>query len=247
MKMSHPQAQASSERNGLRAGRNGFRRRNAHRTGTWKPNSRTCHPSSKSSNSADAEWLFDSAIMAAMKKSTLLLIVSWALPAPASAAFVGGNSRLGAELLDAGSRHVGGEVSRAGLPDSGEAWLEGTAEFFVAPSAPRGGANPAVQKAASRGSTLHSDKPGHLPDQLRQRYPDTQFEFTKRGQVGQDVRVVGGKYPSEYPGSNWPKGVDCADFKPNTQGGNRTFQSDQRNKWPDPTHMLPYDPQSGQL
>ncbi len=117
----------------------------------------------------------------------------------------------------------------------------------VAPSSARGGANPAVQKAASRGSTLHSDKPGHLPDQLRQRYPDTQFEFTKPGQVGQDVRVVGGKHPSEYPGSNWPKGVDRADFKPNTPGGNRTFQSDQRNKWPDPTHMLPYDPQSGQL
>lgn len=73
--------------------------------------------------------------MAAMKKSALLLIVFWALTAPASAAFLGGNSRLGESLLDAGSRHVGGELSREGLPDSGEAWLRRVAECFVAPGA----------------------------------------------------------------------------------------------------------------
>jgi hypothetical protein len=82
---------------------------------------------------------------------------------------------------------------------------------------------------------------------LRQRYPETKFEFTRPGVAGQDVKVVGGKHPSEYPGSKWPKGIDHGDFKPGTPGGTRTFGSDQRNKWPDPTHMLPYDPITGGL
>jgi hypothetical protein len=112
---------------------------------------------------------------------------------------------------------------------------------------PKGSANPATKKAAGRGSTLHADKPGHLPDQLRQRYPDTQFEFTKAGVAGQDVKVVGGKHPSDYPGSTWPKGIDHADFKPGTPGGQKTFKADQKNKWAEPTQMLPYDPNSGDL
>ncbi|HEY6560417.1 MAG TPA: SpvB/TcaC N-terminal domain-containing protein [Polyangiaceae bacterium] len=80
----------------------------------------------------------------------------------------------------------------------------------------RGGAHPNTRAAASRGSSLHADKPGHLPDQLRARYPDTKFEFTKPGQPGRDVRVVGGKHPSEYPGSSWKPGVSHGDFKPGT-------------------------------
>lgn len=112
---------------------------------------------------------------------------------------------------------------------------------------PRGGANPRTRAAAGRGSTLHSDRPGHLPDQLRARYPETQFEFTKPGQRGQDALVVGGTHPSQYPGSTWPAGVNRADFKPGTPSGAQTFRSDQRNKWTDPTHMLPYDPETGQL
>ena len=116
-----------------------------------------------------------------------------------------------------------------------------------APSAPKGSANPAVRKAAGQGSRLHSDKPGHLPDQLRQKYPETEFEFTPSGTAGQDVKVVGGKHPSEYPGSNWPKGVDHGDFKPDSAGGRRTFRSDQQKKWAEPTHQLPYDPNSGDL
>jgi hypothetical protein len=114
-------------------------------------------------------------------------------------------------------------------------------------NAPKGSANPAVSKAAGRGSTLHADKPGHLPDQLRQRYPETEFEFTKPGVPGQDAKVVGGRHPSDYPGSPWPKGVDYGDFKPDTPGGRKTFGFDQRNKWPDPTNMLPYDPKTGNL
>jgi RHS repeat-associated protein len=110
-----------------------------------------------------------------------------------------------------------------------------------------GSANPAVQRAASRGSTLHSDKPGHLPDQLRQRYPETEFEFAKPGVIGQDVKVIGGTHPSEYAGSTWPEGVYHADFKPNSPSGKYTFRADQKKKWTEPTQMLPYDPTTGTL
>lgn len=111
----------------------------------------------------------------------------------------------------------------------------------------KGGANPAVKKAAARGSTLHSDKPGHLPDQLREKYPETQFEFTKPGVKGQDVKVTGGKHPSEYEGSTWKQGVNYGDFKPDTSSGHATFKSDQKKKWPEETQILPYDPKTGKL
>ena len=121
--------------------------------------------------------------------------------------------------------------------------------MYAVPPGPslKGGNNPAVQAAASRGSTLHSDKPGHLPDQLRDMYPDTTFSFTKSGVAGQDVRIVSGTHPSQYNGSTWPSGIDYADFKPGTIGGVRTFAADQRLKWAQPTHMLPYDPKTGLL
>jgi hypothetical protein len=111
----------------------------------------------------------------------------------------------------------------------------------------KGGANPNVKKAAARGSTLHSDKQGNLPDQLRQKYPETQFEFTKPGTKGQDVKVTGGKHPSEYEGSTWKQGVNYGDFKPDTSSGHATFKSDQKKKWPEETQILPYDPKTGKL
>jgi hypothetical protein len=114
-------------------------------------------------------------------------------------------------------------------------------------SRPKGGANPAVQQAASRGSALHSDKPGNLPDQLRAKYPETELEFTKPGQRGQDVAVKGGKHPSDYPDSDWKKDVDKGDFKPDTKSGKKTFESDQKKKWKEETQMLPYDAKAGKL
>jgi hypothetical protein len=112
---------------------------------------------------------------------------------------------------------------------------------------PRGGQIPEVQEAAEFGRMVHRDQPGMLPDQLRATYPDTEFEFTPEGIKGQDVKVVGGTHPSDYPGSEWPPGVDHADFKPDTPSGRKTFDSDQDHKWPDETHMLPYDPETGTL
>lgn len=136
------------------------------------------------------------------------------------------------EALD-GYKH-GGDVVNGGVIPPNQA-------------AGKAGSNPAVQKAANRGSSLHADKPGNLPDQLRKKYPETEFEFTKPGVAGQDVKVKGGKHPSDYEGSTWPKGVDRGDFKPDTPGGKKTFKSDQKNKWPEDTQMLPYDPKAGSL
>ena len=113
--------------------------------------------------------------------------------------------------------------------------------------APKGGANPNTQAAASQGSSYHADQPGMLPDQLRSTYLETEFEFQKPGIAGQDIQVIGGMHPSAYQGSGWPEGVDYGDFKPDTASGAKTFRSDQRNKWSQPTTMLPYNPTSGKL
>jgi YD repeat-containing protein len=112
---------------------------------------------------------------------------------------------------------------------------------------PRGSLNPRTQAAALAGSALHADRPGNLPDQLRNVYPETQFRFTPSGQAGQDVQAIEGMHPSAYPYGNWPAGVNYGDFKPNTASGWRTFRSDQLNKWTEPTHILPYDPKTGKL
>ena len=78
-------------------------------------------------------------------------------------------------------------------------------------------------------------------------YPETEFRFTRPGVAGQDVEVSGGMHPSFYPYGSWPPGVNYGDFKPDTTGGFRTFQSDQMTKWNAPTHMLRYDPATGRL
>jgi hypothetical protein len=43
------------------------------------------------------------------------------------------------------------------------------------------------------------------------------------------------------------KGVNHADFKPDNPSGQKTFKADQKTKWSEPTHMLPYDPKTGKL
>ncbi len=115
------------------------------------------------------------------------------------------------------------------------------------PCPPKGSLNPATRAASARGSSLHSDKLGNLPDQLRSMFPETQFRFTPSGTRGQDVEVVGGMHPSFYPYANWRPGVNFGDFKPNTPSGARTFRSDQNSKWNAPTQMLSYDPATGKI
>lgn len=111
----------------------------------------------------------------------------------------------------------------------------------------KGSNHPATRAAGIRGRILHSDKPGMLPEQLRSQYPNTEFEFARAGVAGQDVRIIGGQHPSAYGTSSWPGGVNYGDFKPGTPGGSKTFRHDQRNKWEEPTHYLPYDPVTGLL
>jgi hypothetical protein len=153
-----------------------------------------------------------------------------------------------------GSGFLGGVIGRqtqAGISSAmGRGPGGGRGPLVVpAPSSatPRGSNNPNTKRWSAKGTKVHTDLPGHLPDQLRDRYDQTSMEFKKPGQPGQDVRVIGGKHPSEYPGSTWPAGVDHADFKPDTRGGQKTFRQDQKHKWKEPTHMLPYDPQTEKL
>ena len=67
-------------------------------------------------------------------KRTILTLIALLLTAPAQAAFLGENSRLGESSLNTGIEQVAGDVSQEGLPASGGAWLRGASEFFVAPA-----------------------------------------------------------------------------------------------------------------
>ena len=71
--------------------------------------------------------------MGAMKRTILALIVLLAGTAPASAAFFGANSPLGESFLNTGIEKVAGDVSLEVPMGCGRAWLERTAECFVAP------------------------------------------------------------------------------------------------------------------
>jgi len=79
--------------------------------------------------------------MAAMKRTILLLSVLLAMAgtAPASAALLGENSPPGKSFLNTSIEQVAGDVNREMPPGSGGAWLEGAAEFSVAPATVRQG------------------------------------------------------------------------------------------------------------
>src|SRR5581483_9951215 len=88
---------------------------------------------------------------------------------------------------------------------------------------PRGSNHPNTAAASRRGMDLHKTK---LPEEFQAKHPETEVEFTPPGHKGQDIHIKGGKHPSEYPGSTWPKGVNHGDFKPDTPGGHKTFRHD---------------------
>ena len=73
-----------------------------------------------------------------MKRTILALILLLAGTAPASAAFLGANSPLGESFLNTGIEKVAGDVSLEVPMGCGRAWLERTAECFVAPGAMAG-------------------------------------------------------------------------------------------------------------
>lgn len=73
-------------------------------------------------------------------------------------------------------------------------------------------------------------------------FPQTSFNFTRRGQKGGDVEVIGGKHPSQYPNSFWNPNNKFGDFKPNTPSGIRRFNK----QFPGGgVQQLPYNPNTG--
>jgi hypothetical protein len=123
----------------------------------------------------------------------------------------------------------------------------------TAASPPRGANNSTVRNSLNTADAVHYDQLNGGtgvggPTQLQQRYPNTQFQFARRGQAGVDVTYVGKTHPSAYPDSNWPAGFNHGDFKPNTPSGARTFYTQLNSgKLPVDTVPLPYDPQSKTL
>jgi RHS repeat-associated protein len=87
-----------------------------------------------------------------------------------------------------------------------------------------------------------------LPSKLKQKYSDSEFRFTRRGEKGADVKVTDtSKHPSEYEDSKWPEGYDYGDWKPNTKSGWNKFQKDViKGKLPENTMIIPYDPATGE-
>ena len=85
--------------------------------------------------------------MVAMRRTVLALSLLWVLAgtAPASAAFLGQNPRLGESFPNAGVGQAAGDVSRELPPGSGGSCLERPAGCFVAPAAAEGGAGGTVK------------------------------------------------------------------------------------------------------
>jgi hypothetical protein len=123
------------------------------------------------------------------------------------------------------------------------------ASWISPPQAPaRGTNNQTIKKAVDVGLKVHYDKTtdpalyNHEggPTQLQRIYRNTEFDFARRGQNKIDVTWIRGQHPSTYPNSNWPSGINKADFKPDTPTGNVL-------KLPPNTLRILYDPQTGQI
>jgi hypothetical protein len=102
-----------------------------------------------------------------MRRTVLTLIVVLAVTAPASAAFLGGNPRLGESFLNTSIKQVAGELSRELLPGWDGVWLRRAAECFVAPSAS------SELFSALRGRNLASltkKEVGELGEQIAQKF-----------------------------------------------------------------------------
>jgi hypothetical protein len=86
-----------------------------------------------------------------MKRTALVLSVLWVLAgtAPASAAVLGENPRLGESFLNAGIGQAAGDVNRELLPGSCESCLERPAECFVAPATLQGTAERVAELKAA--------------------------------------------------------------------------------------------------
>ena len=166
--------------------------------------------------------------MTAMKKSALLLIVLVAMTAPASAAFLDGNSRLGESFLNTGCLHVGGELSSELPPGCGGAWQRSVAEFFVAPTTEsllQGHVDAAVERFGAEGLTPKqlaavaknpNLEPAFTGERIHTFFGESvgadpalqHLELTPRFQFGPDVidPLTGRWYDVTTPGQ-WPAHV----------------------------------------
>jgi RHS repeat-associated protein len=108
-------------------------------------------------------------------------------------------------------------------------------------------------ESANFGNSVHYDQlnggtGAKLPTELTERFPETEFQFTPRGQKGVDAQVVGGMHPSEYPGSAWPPGYDFGDWKPMSSKSFDRFAGEiNSGKLPQNTVFLGYDRATGKL
>lgn len=161
---------------------------------------------------------------------------------------------LGHTLNRYGAAHIGTElvVVAEGTSVTTSTVATGTG------AAAAGTRNTRVRAAVYNGNEMHYDKlnggRGYAgsgvgaPAQLQNRFPQTRFRFAPRGAAGADVEVIGGRHPSSYPGSTWPKGANIADFKPYTQSGlNAVSREIRAGKLPPGTVPIYYEPFNGVL
>jgi hypothetical protein len=137
------------------------------------------------------------------------------------------------------------------LTSQGALLLLGAGEAQLLKGVTKGMANPSVRAAANMGNKVHYDVLNggagrELPTALSEQFPDTMFRFARRGQRGADVEVVGGRHPSDCPGSFWKPNNKFGDFKPNSLSGHDKFAREIRNGKLEPdTEFLSYDPKTG--
>jgi hypothetical protein len=116
--------------------------------------------------------------MVAMKRTVLALSLLWVLAgtAPASAAFLGENPRLGESFLDTTFLRVTADVSRELPPGSGGSCLERPAECFVAPGETGW---PGSDPAQAPPGTEWRGQPGSTPGSSQGNYfnPETGESF----------------------------------------------------------------------
>jgi hypothetical protein len=137
--------------------------------------------------------------MVAMKRTVLALSLLWVLAgtAPASAAFLGENPRLGESFPNTTLLRVSEDVSRELPPGSGGSCLERPAECFVAPSAPvKEGIYEFPDQQA--GGTPYVGQSGNVPGRLGQ------HESAGRLTPGTEstTEVLGGKTAREIAEHN---------------------------------------------
>jgi hypothetical protein len=107
---------------------------------------------------------------------------------------------------------------------------------------------PSEPEQLKQGNDFHYDTENGGPGQLDDMYPDTTFDYKRRGQKGVDATWTGGTHPSQYPDSTWDPANDFGDFKTDTRRSQREFYKEiRRGKLPPNTQPLPYDRDTGEL